>query len=118
MSKTTIVDFYQVDQSDQPVVLNVIIGYAQNAVTTVKINSLNMGDYERSFNLVLGNNKELVNKELFCFTTVHDINPDTNKTSVSVTLTGGVQPYEGNMDVSVSSNGGIASYTIHIGFFN
>jgi hypothetical protein len=93
---TNLNDSYQVDGSDNSVILIVTIGYAQTATSTVKINGVKVitspasatGIYTDSFQITLDGNANLNGKTLIISNSVVRIQA-TQQTSVQVTLKGG-----------------------------
>jgi hypothetical protein len=86
----TIYDFYQLNDTDQPVYLEVTIGYAQSGTTTA---CLRKGDVcvakTDSFYLTVGTNKELQREELRIESLVTDVQKDFNVCSATYILSGG-----------------------------
>jgi hypothetical protein len=87
---TSTTDSYQLGAAPCSLNLGVTIGYGQNAESTVRVNSTTIGSFTRSFNTVLPNVQ--VGDELSIVTTVLDITPGNDVTSVTVTLDGGASP--------------------------
>lgn len=126
--KSALIDFYEVDDSDRPVTLKVIVSFRQNAVTTVKLNEVPVppqpdqehegGSFVRSFTTELGTNRSVCDKELIMHTIVHDINDQDNRTGLTIELAGGVnqQPPIQMGPVTVD-DGAIMTYSVEIGFF-
>lgn len=92
----TLSDSYQVAAAGSTVTLSVEIGYGQTAASTVCINGVQLqghgpsGTFTRDFTCPLGTVR---NGDILTITTVVgniNTNPPANKTSVTVTLTGGV----------------------------
>jgi hypothetical protein len=63
-------------------------------------------------NIVIGSGNGLRLKTLRCTTRVHDVNVQTNKTSVTHEFTGGVQDQSFPYTVNVNEEGGYATYSI------
>ena len=119
MSKSTLVDFYKVKQNSSEIKLEVEIGFAQQAATSVRLDGKKLnGEKENSFELILGKDINLTKKELFLTTIILDVSKETNNTSLKITLTGGTKKYSAMMKQTVLEEGGIATYVVHIEFFN
>ncbi len=122
-TKRTLVDFYQITKSDDPVTLEVIIGDAQNAVSTLRLGATKIsskdsgGDFTRSFKVELGKNSDLNNQTLNLTTIVHEISPSTTRTSVTIKLSGGKKKFESVMRTTVAAKGQVVNYFAQIGFF-
>jgi len=111
VSKTEFVTI-PADQAEKSATLTVAIGDAQAGGTAVTVDGRVVQAGGNIKDVVLGKTKELRDKEVGCTTTVQDMNPNTNRTSVTYTLRFGdaaqVFPYE----VTVSQAGGRAVYLI------
>ena len=118
MAKSTLVDFYKVKQTTDSVELEVIIGFAQTAVSVVRVDGKKINsDFRDSFKTKLGSNKVLNGKELFLTIVVQDISKKTNNTSVTIKLTGGIKTYSAIMKQTVLEEGGVSSYVANIEFY-
>lgn len=115
---TVVNDIYQVALPCPGVMLNVAIGYGQNATSVVTLNGVKIngpgpgGVFVRDIiNLNLGEIK--AGDKLIVSTTVMDINPDPtmNMTSVTLHLSGGVQDKEYPMQCNADNNGTIPYYS-------
>lgn len=111
VSKTEFVTI-PADQAEQPATLSVTIGDAQAGGTAVTLDGKLVQAGGGIKNLALGKAKDLRNKELACITTVQDMNPNTNRTSVTYTLGFGTTQKEFPYDATVSQAGGRAVYLI------
>jgi hypothetical protein len=78
-----------INESENPIVLNVEIGYGQIAQSLLFIDDTSQGTKENSFELIIGKSNELIRKELSIFTTIHDIQTDTDKIYMKLVLKGG-----------------------------
>jgi len=123
MKTNSLVHFYKVNDSDHPVKLEVEVGHGQNSNSKILLNHLPVpgpgpeGSFVRSFELILGTNKELQGEELLMTTVVHDIMENTNMTSLTISLTGGVKPYTKTLEHSASKKGEVVTYSANIEFF-
>ncbi len=97
-----------------PVSLTVVIGNANVGGTSVLWNGQIITQNSESVeNLAIdaqGNN--LQGLILHCTTNVQDINPATNNTSVTYTLSGGVAQQDFTYQLQASTNGGFVLYNI------
>lgn len=113
MASTTIVDSYMVGTKNGKIRLKVTIEDAQIARSTVRLNKKILGEFQDSFELELGNAQDLWGATLYVDTTEADVNPDSNKTSFSLELTGGTAPYMNKREQTVLP-GGYVLYTAEI----
>lgn len=113
MASTTIIDSYMVGMANGNIKLKVTIEHAQISKTTVRLNKKLLGEYDDSFEIELGKAKDLWGVTLYVDTTETDVDPDSNKTSFSLELTGGKAPYFNKREQSVVS-GGYVLYTAEI----
>ena len=106
-----------VNTSEDIVNVDIKIGHGQLATTLVKLGDVDLGSHVGSFNLDLGTCKHVVKKTAQLITTIQDINPDTNKVSMVMELTGGKKPYSHTViDSSVPSDGQVISAIVLIAF--
>jgi hypothetical protein len=111
VSRTEFVEI-AADQGEKPATLTVTIGDVQAGGTAVMVDGQVVHASDNVKNLVLGKSKELRGKEVACTTTVQDINPNSNRTSVTYTLRFGDAVQEFPYQVTVSESGGRAVYLI------
>jgi len=122
MKSDTLLGFYNVTNSDQPVKLAVTIGNNQNAISKLLLNdqvvtgSGRDGGFVRSFEKILGTNIELTGKKLQITTLVVNNGKDINRTCLFVSLTGGVNQYAQEMEHNSSEKGGVVKYTVSFKF--
>ncbi len=122
MKSDTLVDYYQVTNSGQPVKLTVTIGNCQNAISKILLNSHflpgpeNDESFFRSFEKIVGTNNELIGKKLQMTTLVLNNGEDINRTSLVVSLTGGVTQYSQKLEHEFSEMGVAVKYTVSIRF--
>lgn len=99
---SAVTDFYEVNDSSTIVKVTVKIGFRQNSASSVLLDAVKLvpvhpnrrnefGDFVRSFAVELDTNKNLINKDLNIDTLVQDLNDTENRTSMDVTLEGGVK---------------------------
>jgi hypothetical protein len=123
MFTDTLIDFYKVRDSNQPLKLAVKISNKVNADSTIMLSRQMIrgdgrdGSFAGSFELVLGMNKDLQGKELRLTTLVHDILSTIKTTTLTVSLDGGGGRYIRTLDVEPSENGGIITYSVSIRFY-
>lgn len=101
-----------------PIFLTVTIGDNQVGGTTVVFDGNSIGPVNGEItNLQIGNaGDNLQYKLLICTTDIKDINPATNKTSVTYTLSGGEQSEDFPFTIDVDQQGGFAMYSITFAF--
>jgi len=116
---TSITKIYRVIDGDDHVYLTINIGHAQPGVTSIFLagKELKSGIKSDIDKLDLGPGKELKSKTLYCTTTVTDIRPETNQTSVKYELTGGLKKFENKYSESVDNDGETISYMASFYFF-
>lgn len=96
-----------------PVTLEVVIGDAQVGGTALTLNGVPIPIDNTTHRAIIGRpGQNLTGSVLQCATTVQDINPATNKTSVTHVFTGGVSPQSFPFGVEVSADSGLARYLI------
>lgn len=116
MASTTINDAYSTGVSDNnKIKLKVSIENAQIAKSTVRLNKKNIGDFEDSFEVELGNAKDLWGMTLYVDTTETDVSPDSNTVSFKLELSGGKNPYLNSKEQTIAA-GGYVFYTAEIIF--
>jgi len=111
VSRTEFVEI-PADQAEKPATLTVTVGDAQAGGTAVTVDGRLVQAGGNIKNFVLGKGKELRDKEIGCTTTVQDMNPDTNRTSVTYTLRFGDAAQEFPYEVTVNQAGGRAIYLV------
>lgn len=111
----TSVEFYQAIPG-QMVTLEVTTGDGQVSGTALLLNGAPHPFVDRSGPQPLGT--DLAGSVLQVNTIVRDINPATNRTSVTYALRGGAQPREYPYAVDVSAEKGAAHYLIAFVFTN
>ena len=122
MKSDTLIDFYQVTYSGQPVKLTVTIGNGMNAISKLLLNSQVVqgsevdGSFTRSFEKKLGTNEELAGQKLQMTTLVLNNGEDINRTSIIVSLTGGATQYAQKLEHDSSEMGVAVKFTVGIRF--
>ena len=114
---TTFSKFYKVLR-EKDVAVEIFIGHGQVGDTTIylgneKIVENKKGNFEHN----LGRGENLNGKSLFCSTIVSDVRSETNNTSVTYKIHGGVNPYEQIMQETVESQGDVVFYTATFTFY-
>jgi hypothetical protein len=100
-------------QTNQPVQLQVTIGDGQVGGTALTLNGVPVPfDNTGGQATVDQPGASLVGSILQCATTVQDINPATNNTSVIYRLTGGLAAQEFPFSAQVTADSGLARYLI------
>ncbi len=109
---TSLSKFYKV-RGDDTVTLKINIGHAQVGTTTVNLGLQQLvSGHKDSLSLTLpGTGTDLDGKTLFCSTIVADVRSETNQTSVTYEITGGVSDFKQTLQESVTSNGDVIFYT-------
>jgi hypothetical protein len=104
-------EFYRV-VPNRPVVLTIETGDGQVSGTSLRLDGqahpFNNPDGPQE----IGAGRNLVNSMLHIHTIVGDVNPATNRTSVTYRLTGGVESATHSFAVDVSGEKGAAHYVI------
>jgi len=122
MKSNTLIDFYQITDSDQPVKLTVDICYGHNAVSKLHLNQHMVqgpesdGSFVRNFEKVLGTNAELNNKRLQLTTLVLHTLKSEDHTCIILSLTGGTVQYSRKLESVAPEIGGVVKYTVSIRF--
>lgn len=110
-----IYDIYDVRPDD--VNLEVLIGNGQIGSSLLKLDNTLLGNFDNSFEYTIGENQALKSKTLNIFTTIHDIQPDTDKINLSIKLKGGKKDHEQVIiNSTVPQSGGIATGVVTIIF--
>ena len=123
MKSDTLTGCYQVTNSVQPVKLTVTISNGQNAISKLMLNDQVLpgpesdGSFVRSFERILGTNNELIGKRLKMTTLVLNKKENIDRTSLIISLTGGVTVYAQKMEQKVPEKGGVVKYTVSIKFY-
>jgi hypothetical protein len=96
---------YFLQQSTNPVSLTVTIGNACKGSSTVKLDEIELnGPYHDSFSIVLGPNDLLINKTLEVDSLITKLIKGNNKSSVNITLEGGVETKEYPLSENSTAN--------------
>ncbi len=116
---TSITKVYQVKNSTRRVKLTIKVGHGQNAVSSIFLGGVELqsGLRDGVEKLDLGSGADLINKNLHCTTTVTDVRAETNRTSVSYKLTGGVKSFQNTYSEAVTHEGETLSYMATFFFF-
>jgi len=118
MLTTTLFKVYDiVNTSEEPVILNIEIGFGQIAQTLIYLDDIKIGDFSDSFQIEIGPGKDILRKELALFTTIHDIQPETDRISMYIVISGGKKEEEILVyDTEVPVPGGLAHAQVRIIF--
>jgi hypothetical protein len=106
-------------QEDQEVTLRITIGHGQVGTTSVSlgVDELVTG-HHGTLELVLpATGADLNGKTLYCSTVVADVQTQTNETSVTYELTGGVKPFSETLQETVDDEGDVVFYTATFRFY-
>ena len=103
---------------NQAVRLTIVIGDAQVGGSSLVLDStpVKTGPNGQVLDIAIGAGDEIRYKTLECTTTVRDINPSTNKTSVTYMFRGGKVDQDFPYSVEVRTEGGYARYFINFLF--
>lgn len=120
--KTSIIDFYEINDNNDQVTLKYNLDFGQTADTSIRINQQKIpnGDLESfagSFEVKLPTNNEILNKELILTSVAYDISDKTNKISLSISLEGGVKDQKWNLGPFDVEEGDTMLITADIGFY-
>jgi len=122
MITDTLADFYQINDTDQPIKLKVDVCFGQNSVSKILLNNQIIsgpesdGCFVRSFEKILGTNKELEGKKLQMTTLVLNKDKNPDGTMLIISLTGGITQYAQKLETYPAENGGVEKYSIRIRF--
>lgn len=115
-SKVVWIDHYELVNFDEPIQLEISIGFKQRSSTTVLLDGERIIDNaEGSFSIELGSSSSLSGKVLDIYTTVKDRNPDTDLTGIKVSIIGQRQ-LEKVLYSKVNVSGGKEFYNVTIYF--
>jgi hypothetical protein len=119
--KTTLDTLYIVNESDTPVTLEVNAGaQGQTSNMTITLDNATIvkelaGDFAEK---ALGTNKQLNGKKLSIVATIADTSKETNLTSLTIRLKGGVSANDFPLSKTVNEEGDSEDYLCIIEFFN
>jgi hypothetical protein len=113
MASTTVNDYYSTGADNAVIVLKVKIENTQLSRSTVRLNRQIVGQYDDSFQVTLGNAKDILGSILYVDTTETDIDPNSDLTSFTLELHGGPKPYL-NRRAQTVSPGGFVLFTAEI----
>src|SRR5262245_66353567 len=100
-------------QHNQPIRLQVVIGDSQVGGTALTLDGVPTPFDNAAGHATIGQiGATLVGKVLHCATTVQDINPATNNTSVTYRLSGGVASQDFPFGAQVTADSGLVRYLI------
>lgn len=119
MISQTAVIFYDIfHTTDKEVFIEVTIGNGQAGSTLLSLAGVTIGNFDNSFKTSLGKSSDLLNKSISMNSNIHDINPDTDKVSLTIKLTGGKKDHEQSIiNATVSNSGDTANALVLIRFF-
>jgi hypothetical protein len=104
-------NFYQV-KKNTPVFLEILIGDAQVGGTAMRLNGASVVVNPTGRTQIGKDGQDLRRSVLNVITTVKDVNKDTNKTSVTHKVTGGLSTQDFPYAVEVKADKGVARYLI------
>ena len=123
MKKRILIDSYRIKDKSESIILKIIIGYKQKAITTIDLDEKRVVDgldesrFYNSFEIGLGQGEDLQGKELFVSTIVHEIPDDTDKTSITLKLFEGAVEYEAVMRSTMTEKGNAIRYGMYLDFY-
>lgn len=106
-------------RSEDTVTLKITIGHGQVGTTSVNLAEKELvSGHKNTLELTIPSTGEGLNgKTLYCSTIVADIRTETNETSITYELTGGVKPFKQALQESVDSHGDVVFYTATFRFY-
>lgn len=105
------------DDSENQINIEIIIGYEQPANTFLQLDQTPIGNDNGSFNKDIGRSKDLKGHKLIVITTIHDMNPNTDKVSLEIILSGGKNPLSKKIfDIQLNQSGDAISSIVNIYF--
>ena len=104
-------NFYPVKQ-DTPILFEVKIGNNQAGGTALRLNGTSIAVNPGGPTKIGKDGEDLRKSVLQCVTTVKDVNPQTNHTSIEHRLTGGVSTETYPYAIQVKKDKGVARYFI------
>ena len=118
MASTTIVDNYSTGK-DTEITLKITIQSNQLAKSSVRIEDkpVGAGNFDDSFEVVLGKGNVLLGSTLYVDTTEADINPDADMVSFTIELTGGPHPFHKMLSQNIAPGTSVL-YNAEITFIN
>jgi hypothetical protein len=114
---TVLAKYYHVIPA-QDVSFKLSIGFGQKSTTSINLNDLSfITNQIGEINLPLGKGDALKGKTLYVTTTVSDVQPNTNETSVTYQLEGGIAPYKNTLQETAPKPNDVVFYTATFVFF-
>lgn len=117
MGQLTISSFYLSRKTDDPITIDVKIGFAQLGTIKIKLgNKVLVADVQTLEKFELGTNKKLKGKEIKCTVDIADIQLATNKVGVDIMLKGGKHDQQLLLENELTPGDPVMFYTIKILF--
>jgi hypothetical protein len=122
MKKSHMVDFYTVNETKNPVKLNLKIGNGHQSNSRVFLNQKTLagpgpnGSFDGSFEVVLGTNKELNRANLFITTVVSNNSVKAEFISITVRVQGGHHVLEKTLEIPAPAKNQRLCYVVDIDF--
>ena len=115
---TVLSKFYRI-RAEDTVKLKITIGHGQTGVTSVNLGKERIvTGHQNTLELTIpGRGTNLSGKKLFCTTTVADVRTETNETSVTYELLGGITSFRQAMQETVENEGDVVFYTATFLFY-
>ncbi|HEX4875687.1 MAG TPA: hypothetical protein VFV31_03390 [Chitinophagaceae bacterium] len=113
-STTTVNTAYFLNGTQNPVTLKIFIGdKGQSGDSVISLDNVIIGkNLKGDIEMMVGTNQELAGKVLDITTTVLDLSRETNKTEVTVSLTGGIAEREYFLNEEVKNEGDLVPYSM------
>jgi hypothetical protein len=113
----TLTKAYQLKDGEE-LKLTIIVGDGQLGITSVSLeNELIVNNETGTIERIIGRYSNLKGKSLYCTSTVTDVRTETNKTSITYRLEGGVNTYENTLQETVNNEGDVVRYNASFFFF-
>ncbi|MDQ1089295.1 hypothetical protein [Siphonobacter sp. SORGH_AS_1065] len=116
---TTLVDECKVDNSDNPIIVSLFIGFGQPAFIEIKLGQVMIAEYNNRNDppsTEIGTNKSVVGQKLRITVRVEDKNENSDESSVGLTIEGVPTTLNHKLIWQITPSGGTAQYLIDIFF--
>lgn len=114
---TTLAEYYRVREGTS-VKLEISIGHGQIGVSSGTVGGRPIFEETKgNVNHDLGDGGSLVKSTLYITTTVTNIQPATNKTSVTYKLSGGTEDFESTLEETAKGQGDVVHYIATFTFY-
>lgn len=118
--RTSLDTLYFVNKSNKKISLEAFSGgIGQTSAIQIKIDGMIDEEFEGNLpETVLGQNKDLIDKDLILSCTITDTSKETNYTELIIRIRGGLLYAEYPLYATVDNEGDVVSYRCVIRFFN